>query len=131
MNCKQKNHWKETFPNTTLFTTNSILLLVDTVELGQVFLQVLQFPPVRTFPPVPQIHISLIQKKNKFLGKKRFLILLCSPQIPFYSMWIRLNWGRFFSKYFRFLLSVPFHQFSKFIFHSSFVDAIKSMLWTG
>jgi hypothetical protein len=62
----------------------------------------------------------LTENNNKFLGKKRFPILLCSPQIPFYSMWIRLHWDRFFSKYFNFPLSVPFHQFSKFIFHSSF-----------
>ena len=66
------------------------------------------------------------RKKNKFLGKKLFPIPLCSPQTPFYSMWIRLHWDRFSSTYFNFPLSVPFHQFSNVIFHSSFVDAIKS-----
>jgi len=73
---KKKIPRKETFPNTTLFTTNSILLYVDTVALGQVFLHVLQFPPVGTFPPVLQCHISLIfRRRHKILALDRIILL--------------------------------------------------------
>jgi hypothetical protein len=49
---------------------------VDTVELGQVFLQVLQVPPVSTFPPVLQIHISLIfRRRHKIYALDRIILL--------------------------------------------------------
>jgi hypothetical protein len=52
---------KEKSPRTTSFTINSIILHVDTVAMGQIFFQVLQFPPVSIFSPVLHsyfIHLS-------------------------------------------------------------------------
>jgi len=53
-----------------------------------------------TFPePVSRkkeyTYIGMMLTEKRFLRKKLFLILLCSPQIPFYSMWIRLYWQVF------------------------------------